>query len=126
MHISMIGGNMFGRTSFAMVHSLSRWHHYFLKTPWEQITRLRAVFEKLAKAGVKHKPSKCEFFKRWITYLGHIISKDGIETDPIKIEAIVNWPRPTTVTDVCCFGDLPITTEDLYINMPTLLDHWMC
>ena len=53
----------------------------------------------------------------------HIISKDGIETDSKKIQAIVNWPRPTTVTDVHSFLDLPITTEDLYIGMLTLLDH---
>ena len=49
------------------------------------------------------KPSKCEFFKRLITYLAHILSKDGIERDPKKIQAIVNWPRPTTVTDVHSF-----------------------
>ena len=61
------------------------------------------MFEKLAKAHLKLKLSKCEFFKRQITYLGHIFSKDGIEADP-KILAIVNWPRPTTVTDVHSFG----------------------
>ena len=68
----------------------------FSKTPKEQITRLRAV-------GLKLKPSKCKFFKRWIASLGHAVSKDGIETDPKKITAIVDWPRPTTVTDVCSF-----------------------
>ena len=36
----------------------------FSKTPKEHITRLRAVFEKLVEAGLKLKPSKCEFFKR--------------------------------------------------------------
>ena len=36
----------------------------FLKTLKEHITRLRAVFEKLAEVGLKLKPSKCEFFKR--------------------------------------------------------------
>ena len=34
------------------------------------------------------KLSKCEFFKSRVTYLGHIVSKNGIETDPKKIEAI--------------------------------------
>ena len=58
------------------------------------------MFEKLATAGLKLKPSKCEFFKLQIAYLGHIVSKDGIETDPKKIEAIKNWPVPKTVTEV--------------------------
>ena len=69
----------------------------FSKTPKEHSTRLRA------EAGPKLNPSKCEFFKRWIVYLGLIVSKDGIETDPKKIKAIVNWPTLTTVTDVCSF-----------------------
>ena len=67
------------------------------------MTRLRAVFEKLAEAGLKMKPSKCEFFIRQIAYLGNIVSRDRFETDPKKIKAIVNWPRQTTVTDVHSF-----------------------
>ena len=69
----------------------------------EHITRLQAVFKKLAEAGLKLKPSKCEVFKRQIAYLGHIVSKNGVETDPKKINCIVNWTRQTTVTDVYSF-----------------------
>ena len=72
----------------------------FSKTPEKHIERLRGVFEKIAAAGLKLKPSKCEFFKLQVTYLGHIVSKDGIKTDPKKIEAIKNWPVPKTVTEV--------------------------
>ena len=61
------------------------------------------MFEKLAKAGLKLKPSKCKFFRSSLKYLGHIVSKDGIATDPRKIEAINQWPQPKTVTDVCSF-----------------------
>ena len=75
----------------------------FSKTPDDHITRLEGVLEKLAKAGLKLKPSKCEFFRSSLKYLGHIVSKDGIATDPRKIEAIRNWPRPKTVTDVRSF-----------------------
>ena len=64
----------------------------FSKNPDDHITRLKGVFEKLAKAGLKFKPSKCEFFRSSLKYLGHIVSKDGIATDPRKIEAIHNWP----------------------------------
>ena len=75
----------------------------FSKTPEEHVERLRGVFEKLSAAGLKLKPSKCKFFKSQITYLGHIVSKDGIETDPKKITAIKDWPVPKTVTDVQSF-----------------------
>ena len=75
----------------------------FSKNPDDHITRLKGVFEKLAKAGLKLKPSKCEFFCSSLKYLGHIVSKDGIATDPRKIEAIRNWPQPKTVTDVRSF-----------------------
>ena len=62
-----------------------------------------AVFTKIGKAGLKLKPRKCEFFKKCIAYLGHIVSDKGIETDPKKIEAIVKWPIPETVHDVRSF-----------------------
>ena len=72
----------------------------YSKTPEEHIKRLKGVFEKLKAAGLKLKPSKCEFFKEKITYLGHVVSKEGIETDPKKIAAVKYWPRPETVTQV--------------------------
>ena len=75
----------------------------FSKTPEEHIERLRGVFEILAAAGLRLKLSKCKFFKLQVTYLGHIVSKDGIETDPKKIEAIKDWPIPKMVTEVRSF-----------------------
>ena len=75
----------------------------FSKTPEEHIERLRGVFEKLSAAGLRLKPSKCEFFKSRITYLGHIVSKDGIETEKKKITAIQEWPILKTVTGVHSF-----------------------
>ena len=72
----------------------------FSKTPEEHIAQLEAVFKKISDAGLKLKPSKCEFFKKRIHYLGHIVSNKGIETDPKKIEAIVNWPGPRAVHEV--------------------------
>ena len=54
----------------------------FSKTPDEHLLRLRAVFEKLKQVGVKLKPSKCELFRQELIYLGHVVSKNGIQTDP--------------------------------------------
>ena len=73
------------------------------KTAEEHIQRLRSVFEKLSAAGLQLKPNKCEFFKSQIAYLGHIVSKDGIETDPKKITTIKEWPVPRTVTELWSF-----------------------
>ena len=75
----------------------------FSKTPEEHLKRLQGVLDKLAKAGLKLKPSKYQFFKSRITYLGHIVSAAGIETDPKRIEAIKNWTLPRTATDVHSF-----------------------
>ena len=62
------------------------------------------MFERLAAAGLKLKPSKCKLFQTSLKYLGHIVSEKGIATDPTKIEAIRNWPVPKTVTDVRSFA----------------------
>ena len=75
----------------------------FSKDPEDHIKRLEGVFEKLAQAGLKLKPSKCELFKAKLKYLGHIVSLDGIATDPATIETIQNWPVPKMVTDVHSF-----------------------
>ena len=75
----------------------------FSDCPSEHLCRLRGVFAKLDKAGLKLKPNKCNFFKTRITYLGYIVSSKGIETDPRKVKAVKNWTVPKTVTDVRSF-----------------------
>ena len=47
--------------------------------------------------------SKCEFWLPQVAFLGHIVGKDGILVDPSKIEAVKNWPRPMSVSDVQSF-----------------------
>ena len=71
----------------------------FSSTFEEHLRRLDAVLSKFASAGLKLKPSKCELFKQAITYLGHVVSKDGVSTCQDKIKAILEWPIPTTVTE---------------------------
>ena len=66
----------------------------FSKDPDDHITRLEGVFEKLAQAGLKLKPSKCEFFEAKLKYLGHVVSPDGIATDPAKIEVFKSGHHP--------------------------------
>ena len=47
--------------------------------------------------------SKCEFWLEQVAFLGHVVSKDGIQVDPKKIEAVADWPRLTTVTEIRSF-----------------------
>ena len=75
----------------------------FSKDLPSHLERLEAVFWKLEEAGLKLKPSKCELFWRQLAYLGHVISAKGVATDEGKIEAIKNWPTPTTVMEVQSF-----------------------
>ena len=68
----------------------------FGKSPDELLDRLKGVFEKLRQANLKLKPSKCTFFKQEISYLGHRVSKNGIATDPKKVEVVKigQFPKP--------------------------------
>ena len=75
----------------------------FSQIPEEHLVRLQAVFDKLKAAGLKLKPSKCELFKKQINYLGHVIGHKGVGNDPDKIQAVTEWPRPTTVTEARSF-----------------------
>ena len=56
--------------------------------------RLQFVFERLRKHGLKLKPSKCHFFKRQVKFLGHVISENGVMTDPEKTCTIEEWKVP--------------------------------
>ena len=75
----------------------------FSQTPEEHVHRLKAVFNKLRAAGLKLKPSKCDLFRKEIKYLGHVVSSEGVSTDPDKIKPVTEWPQPTTVTEVSSF-----------------------
>ena len=62
--------------------------------------RLAQVFERLRSANLKLKPKKCHLFKDKVQYLGHVVSADGISTDPEKISAITDWEEPHCTAQV--------------------------
>lgn len=64
------------------------------------------VLQRLGEANLKLKHEKCTFGADSISYLGHIISKDGVSKDPSKIQTIVDWPEPKRVADVRSFHGL--------------------
>ena len=64
---------------------------------------LRVVLETLRKEQLYAKPSKCEFWLREVSFLGHIVSEEGILMDPKKIEVIIEWKPPRNITEVRSF-----------------------
>ena len=60
----------------------------------------------LRKKSLYAKFTKCEFFLDSVSFLGHVVSKDGVMVDPSKIEVVKRWERPTNVTEVRSFVGL--------------------
>lgn len=69
----------------------------------EHIVHLRAVFEAIAKAGLKLKVTKCEFAISAVKLLGHVVDNGGVHVDVEKVEAIKKVPVPTTTTELRSF-----------------------
>ena len=64
----------------------------------EHVEHVRVVLEILREHQLYGKLSKCEFWLDEVQFLGHVISVQGIAVDPAKIETVVKWERPQTVT----------------------------
>lgn len=61
---------------------------------------LDSVLKEIVKAGLRVNPKKCILLRKEVKFLGHILDKDGIRTDPSKIESIKNFERPKCVKQV--------------------------
>lgn len=64
------------------------------------IEHLQKVFSCLKKAGLSLNLKKCNFIKPSLTFLGHVISAEGVKTDPEKISAVQSFPVPASVKEV--------------------------
>ena len=70
------------------------------------IDRMRAVFDKLRKAGMKLRPSKCKVLQIRVEYLGSVVSQDGIAVANRIIDAVVKFKKPTDPKGVMRFAGL--------------------
>jgi len=61
------------------------------------------VLCKLREVNLKLNPNKCCFAAKSITFLGHVVSESGTRPDPGKIEAVLHFPQPRTITNVRSF-----------------------
>lgn len=64
------------------------------------IVHLKQVFDWLQRDQWKLKQSKCSFAKQSISYLGHVISADGLSTDLAKVRVVADWPTPSSVKEL--------------------------
>jgi hypothetical protein len=72
----------------------------YSRTLEEHVLHLRQVFQVLLDNQLFVKFSKCAFAQPQVEYLGHVISKGGVATDPSKTEAMIQWPVPSSFTEV--------------------------
>ncbi len=82
---------------------------------WEDhLQHLGVVLSRLREVNLKLNPSKCYFAAESIVFLGHVVSKEGTKLDPSKIDAMLHFPEPKTVTNVRSFlGTTRNTLEDI-------------
>ena len=75
----------------------------FGRTMWECLARLEDVLGRVAEAGLKLRSDKCHLFEPEVKFLGHVVSKAGIATDPEKLRAVDQWPRPQDIKGLRAF-----------------------
>jgi len=75
----------------------------YSKTKEEHVEHLKVILDLLRKHKLYGKLSKCTFLTQSIEYLGHVISKNGIQVNPKKIEAVKNWEAPENMKQVQSF-----------------------
>jgi hypothetical protein len=78
----------------------------YSRTLDDHVQHIRLVLQTLLQHKLFLKFKKCAFAQQNIEYLGHVISNDGVSTDPSKIDAMVNWHVPKYLTEVRGFLDL--------------------
>ena len=78
----------------------------FSKNEEEHAEHLRVVLQRLREHKLYAKFSKCDFWPKEVQFLGHIISDKGISIDPSKIQDVLNWSAPTSITEIRSFLEL--------------------
>lgn len=67
------------------------------------IVKLTLIFEKLREHNLKHQPDKCEFLRKEVQYLGHVISDKDVKPEPKKVECVTRFPTPNCPKDIKSF-----------------------
>lgn len=93
----------------------------FASSLHEHEQKLTEVFERLRQHGLKIQPDKCEFLRKEVAYLGHIISNEGVKPNPEKVQAVQNFPIPKSCKDIKSFLGLAGYYRRFIINFSKLM-----
>ena len=69
----------------------------------EHLQHLEEILSRFQSSGLKLNPSKCCFARDQVQFLGHVVSKDGIQPDPRNVKSVQDWPIPRSATEVRAF-----------------------
>ena len=75
----------------------------YSKTLKEHKEHIRMALERLRREKLYAKLEKCEFWLDSVSFLGYVISGEGVAVDPKKVKAVVEWTRPTSVFEIQSF-----------------------
>ena len=75
----------------------------YSKSEEDHTEHLRIVLSVLKEKQLYAKLSKCEFWLKEVSFLGHVISSGGISVDPVKIEVVSQWEAPKSVSEIRSF-----------------------
>jgi len=75
----------------------------YSKNEEEHFKHLRIVLDRLREHQLYAKFSKCQFWLKEVSFLGHILSAKGVAVDPSKVQEVLDWKSPTSVTEIQSF-----------------------
>ena len=80
----------------------------------QSLERLEHILKRFREANLKLKPKKCNLFQTSIKFLGHVVSEEGVQTDPEKIEAVKNWRVPRSAKEVKSFPGISLLLQKIH------------
>ena len=98
MQTVLMGLNPVGRKQFVSVYIDDVL--VFSQSLDEHLAHLRLVIQKIQDAGLKLKPSKCQFVREEVEYLGHVLTPEELKTNTRLVESVTNYPRPQNSKEV--------------------------
>jgi hypothetical protein len=75
----------------------------YARSLWEHNVKLWGVLDRLRTYKMKLQPEKCQFLRKEVNYLGHVITEEGVRPDPDKVSVIEKFPTPTTPRQLKAF-----------------------